>query len=133
MPALAPLMAGGELPLTAHLTFVVGENGSGKSTLVEAIAEQFGLDARGGRAAKLGGNLDTPKTPLGEALHLDLTMRGLAMRRGPRTARRDLPGRTGDRARGAPAGGAAHRRPGCGGGVHRTPAGTDLPRGLSYC
>ncbi|WP_343930570.1 AAA family ATPase [Tsukamurella strandjordii] len=87
MPALAPLMAGGELPLTAPLTFVVGENGSGKSTLVEAIAEQFGLDARGGRAAKLGGNLDTPKTPLGEALRLDLTMRGLAMRRGPRTAR----------------------------------------------
>lgn len=30
------------------ITFLVGENGSGKSTLVEAFAEAWGLDARGG-------------------------------------------------------------------------------------
>ncbi len=87
IPALRPLLDGAALPLTAPVTFVVGENGSGKSTLVEAIAEQFGLDSRGGRAAVLGGNLDTVKTPLGEALRLSLTHRGLAMRRGPRTGR----------------------------------------------
>ncbi|KXO92054.1 hypothetical protein AXK56_02840 [Tsukamurella pulmonis] len=87
VPALGPLIGGATVPLTAPVTFVVGENGSGKSTLVEAIAERFGLDARGGRAAVLGGNLDTEKTPLGEALRLHLTHRGLAMRRGPRTAR----------------------------------------------
>ncbi len=87
VPALRPLIDGARLPLTEAVTFVVGENGSGKSTLVEAVAEQFGLDARGGRAAVLGGNLDTRKTPLGEALLLDLTHRGLAMRRGPRTSR----------------------------------------------
>ncbi|MBS4100524.1 AAA family ATPase [Tsukamurella paurometabola] len=87
VPALKPLLAGAALPLTAPVTFLVGENGSGKSTLVEAVAEQFGLDARGGRAAVLGGNLDTEKTPLGEAMVLDLTHRGWAMRRGPRTAR----------------------------------------------
>ncbi|WP_191834120.1 MULTISPECIES: AAA family ATPase [Tsukamurella] len=87
VPALKPLIGGAPLPLTAPVTFVVGENGSGKSTLVEAVAEQFGLDARGGRAAVLGGNLGTEKTPLGEALLLGLTHRGLAMRRGPRTRR----------------------------------------------
>ncbi|CAM3825189.1 AAA family ATPase [Tsukamurella ocularis] len=87
VPALVPLIDGAPVPLTAPVTFVVGENGSGKSTLVEAVAEQFGLDARGGRAAVLGGNLDTEKTPLGAALLLDLTHRGLAMRRGPRTSR----------------------------------------------
>ncbi|GAA1073251.1 AAA family ATPase [Tsukamurella spumae] len=87
VPALKPLIDGARLALTAPVTFLVGENGSGKSTLVEAVAEQFGLDARGGRAAVLGGNLDTEKTPLGESLRLDLTHRGLAMRRGPRTGR----------------------------------------------
>lgn len=87
VPSLRPLLAGADIPLTAALTFVVGENGSGKSTLVEAVAEQFGLDSRGGRAAVLGGNLDTPKTPLGEALRLGLTHRGLSMRRAPRRNR----------------------------------------------
>jgi predicted ATPase len=51
------------------LTFLVGENGSGKSTLLEAIAEAYGLDARGGRAGRKFVN-DRPKTPLGEYLQL---------------------------------------------------------------
>ncbi|WP_019203321.1 AAA family ATPase [Tsukamurella sp. 1534] len=87
VPALRPVLAGTPIRLTAPLTFVVGENGSGKSTLVEAVAERFGLDARGGRASVPGGNLDTEKTPLGDALRLELTHRGLAMRRGPRLGR----------------------------------------------
>ncbi|ADG78413.1 AAA ATPase OS=Tsukamurella paurometabola (strain ATCC 8368 / DSM / CCUG 35730 / CIP 100753 /JCM 10117 / KCTC 9821 / NBRC 16120 / NCIMB 702349 / NCTC 13040)OX=521096 GN=Tpau_1795 PE=4 SV=1 [Tsukamurella paurometabola] len=88
VPALRPLFDGAAIDLTAPLTFVVGENGSGKSTLVEAVAEQFGLDARGGRASVPGGNVDTEKTPLGEVLRLDLTHRGRAMRRGPRLNRK---------------------------------------------
>jgi predicted ATPase len=40
------------LTFTHPVTFLVGDNGSGKSTIVEAIAEGFGLDARGGRAAR---------------------------------------------------------------------------------
>lgn len=43
------------------ITLLVGENGSGKSTLGEAIAEAYGLDARGGRAGRKYGN-DRPKT-----------------------------------------------------------------------
>src|SRR5690606_23940511 len=61
----------------------VGENGSGKSTLVEAIAEAFGLDARGGRAGRKYVN-DRPMTPLGEVLDLDLTVQGSRMKTGPR-------------------------------------------------
>ncbi len=87
VPALGPVVDGDGIEFSAPVTFLVGENGSGKSTLVEAIAEQFGLDGRGGRAAIAGGNRDTPKTPLGEALTLDLTFEGRRLRRAPRTAR----------------------------------------------
>jgi predicted ATPase len=48
VPAVAELADRG-LEFTRPLTFLVGDNGSGKSTIVEAIAEGFGLDARGGR------------------------------------------------------------------------------------
>lgn len=85
--SLAPLLAGEPITLTAPIVFVVGENGSGKSTLIEAIVEQFGIDSRGGRAAVLGGNLDTEKTPLAGALRLGLSRRGDAMRRGRRQGR----------------------------------------------
>jgi predicted ATPase len=37
------------LKLSNPLTFLVGENGSGKSTLVEAIAEAWGINPKGGR------------------------------------------------------------------------------------
>lgn len=36
------------LDLAPGVTFLVGENGSGKSTIVEAVAEEFGLNAEGG-------------------------------------------------------------------------------------
>jgi predicted ATPase len=75
------------LDLTAPVTFLVGENGSGKSTLVEAIAEAYGLDARGGRAGRKYANT-RPKTPLGELLRLDLTAAGARMVGGPRTKRK---------------------------------------------
>lgn len=74
------------LEFARPVTFLVGENGSGKSTIVEAIAEAFGLDAKGGRANRKYVN-DRPKTPLGEALELDLTAQGNRLRRGPRLKR----------------------------------------------
>jgi predicted ATPase len=87
IPALRPLVDGAGLRFTAPVTFLVGENGSGKSTLLEAIAEQAGLDARGGRGAIGGGNRDLPKSPLGEAMALDYSYAGSRMRRAPRVRR----------------------------------------------
>ena len=74
------------LRLRKTVTFLVGENGSGKSTLVEAIAEAFGLDARGGRAGRKYGN-QREKTELGRVMRLGLTHAGARMRTGPRTKR----------------------------------------------
>jgi predicted ATPase len=51
VPAVADLAHRG-LELTHPVTFLVGDNGTGKSTIVEALAEGFELDARGGRAAR---------------------------------------------------------------------------------
>src|SRR5437763_4410796 len=74
VPCVAELTEDG-LVFDRPLTFLVGENGSGKSTLVEAIAEAFGLDARGGRAGRKYGNARS-KTPLGEVLRLETTAAG---------------------------------------------------------
>jgi predicted ATPase len=49
VPAVAALVGEG-LVLDAPVTFLVGENGSGKSTVVEAVAEAWGADVRGGRS-----------------------------------------------------------------------------------
>src|SRR6516225_11913014 len=86
MPCVAAIARDG-LELRCPVTFLVGENGSGKSTLVEAIAEAFGLDARGGRAGRKYGN-NREKTPLGTVLRLGLTREGLKMRGGARAKRR---------------------------------------------
>ena len=86
VPCVAELARTG-LKLSRPVTFLVGENGSGKSTLIEAIAEAFGLDARGGRAGRKYAN-DRPKTPLGELIRLDLTREGARMRGGPRAKRK---------------------------------------------
>ncbi|KOX25525.1 ABC transporter [Saccharothrix sp. NRRL B-16348] len=69
------------------VTFLVGENGSGKSTLVEAFAEAWGLDARGGRAGRKYVN-DRPKTVLGDLLRWETTAAGARQKSGPRTKRR---------------------------------------------
>lgn len=71
VPAVAQLLEEG-LTFTVPITFLVGENGSGKSTVIEALAEAYGLDARGGRAGRKYVN-DRPKTPLGEVMQLDYT------------------------------------------------------------
>lgn len=86
VPAVAEL-AGHGLDFTRPVTLLVGENGSGKSTVVEAIAEGFGLDARGGRAGRKYVN-DRPKTPLGEVLRLDTTPAGTKMLAGARTRKK---------------------------------------------
>jgi predicted ATPase len=83
VPAVAEVVERG-LEFVRPVTFLVGDNGSGKSTLVEAIAEGFRLDARGGRAARKGGNPDPTKTPLGEVLRLETTAAGSRMLTGPR-------------------------------------------------
>lgn len=65
------------LVLNHLLSFLLGNNGSGKSTVVEAIAEGFGLDARGGRAARKTGNpKPDERTVLRQGLRLVLTSKG---------------------------------------------------------
>lgn len=83
VPAVAEVVEHG-LEFTHPVTFFVGDNGSGKSTLVEAIAEGFKLDSRGGRAAVRTGKADPTKTPLGEVLRLETTAKGARMLAGPR-------------------------------------------------
>lgn len=83
VPAVAEVAEHG-LTFDRPVTFLVGENGSGKSTLVEAVAEAYGLDARGGRAGRKYGNA-RPKTPLGELMRLETTGDGARMRGGPRS------------------------------------------------
>lgn len=87
VPAVADLARDG-LEFLAPVTILVGDNGSGKSTLVEAIAEGFGIDARGGRAAQQSRRLDEVTSALGEVLELETTPRGSRMLRGPRMNKR---------------------------------------------
>ncbi len=47
LPPVAQLLRDG-LTFTVPVTLLVGENGSGKSTIIEAIAEAYGVDRRGG-------------------------------------------------------------------------------------
>lgn len=86
VPCVRELLDNG-LSFTKPITMLVGENGSGKSTLVEAIAEAYGLDARGGRAGRKYGN-DRQKTPLGEVLRLESTAEGARIRGGSRSKRK---------------------------------------------
>lgn len=87
VPAVGQLLAEG-LTFTRPVTMLVGDNGSGKSTLAEAIAEGFGLDAAGGRAAVRSGRPNPVKTPLGEVLRLRTTSAGAHMLSGPRLKKR---------------------------------------------
>jgi predicted ATPase len=88
VPAVADLALRG-LEFTHPVTFLVGDNGTGKSTIVEALAEGFELDARGGRAERKAGSARPDgKTELGQALKLDLTAKGARMLSGPRLAKK---------------------------------------------
>ena len=51
VPAIASLGETG-LDFERPITFFVGENGTGKSTIVEAIAEAFKIDVRGGHGGR---------------------------------------------------------------------------------
>lgn len=82
IPAVDQLITDG-LEFNAPVTMLVGDNGSGKSTIVEAIAEGFQLDSRGGRASRPPRS-ETVLTPLGEVIELEMTPRGSRMLRGPR-------------------------------------------------
>lgn len=86
VPCVAELARRG-MTFERPITMLVGENGSGKSTLVEAFAEAYGLDARGGRAGRKYGNV-RPKTPLGEVLRLESTAEGARIRGGSRLKRK---------------------------------------------
>lgn len=68
VPAVAALIGEG-VRFDEPITFLVGENGSGKSTVVEALAEAYGLDVRGGPNQRYSSEL--PKSKLGEVLQID--------------------------------------------------------------
>jgi predicted ATPase len=74
VPAVAHLLAHG-LTFGAPVTFLVGENGSGKSTIVEAIAELYGMDPRGGKAKRRSAAQPT-QSELAACLRLTLTPEG---------------------------------------------------------
>ena len=87
VPAIRSLL---ESPLFFQepITVLIGENGSGKSTLIEAIAEGFKMDARGGRASRKVGNPTLNKTSLGEVTRLRTTTLGSRMLAGSRLKRK---------------------------------------------
>lgn len=78
VPAVEQLVRDG-LAFTRPVTFLVGENGSGKSTLVEALAEAYGVDVRGGHAGRRYAS-PLPKGELGERMRLDRGVAGRGMR-----------------------------------------------------
>lgn len=51
VPAIRAMAESG-IRFTEPVTFLVGENGSGKSTIIEAIAEVFHIDVRGGHGGR---------------------------------------------------------------------------------
>lgn len=79
VPAVAEIAARG-VRLTSGIVVLMGANGSGKSTVLEAIAEQYGIDVRGGHGGRRYASELEP-SPLGEALVLDRTIAGSRMLR----------------------------------------------------
>lgn len=74
LPAVSQLLRDG-VTLDRPVTFLVGENGSGKSTIMEAVAEAYGVDPRGGHSGRrYGSPLD--RSPLGNELQLERTKAG---------------------------------------------------------
>lgn len=75
LPAVRQIIEHG-LSFANPITFIVGENGAGKSTLVEAIAEVYGLDVRGGHGNRKYASSAARQSPLADYLKLDLTAAG---------------------------------------------------------
>jgi predicted ATPase len=77
LPPVAQLMREG-LHFDQPVTLFVGENGSGKSTIIEAIAEAYGADVRGGHIGRdYASSLQT--SPLGQEIRLQRTKIGRSM------------------------------------------------------
>lgn len=77
IPAVDDLVGNG-VALIAPITFLVGENGTGKSTIVEALAEAWGVDVRGGHSGRKYSS-ELPRSVLGEAVRFDRGRDGSAM------------------------------------------------------
>lgn len=75
IPCVAAIADHG-LDFPLPVTFLVGENGSGKSTLVEAIAEAYGINPRGGRGRMQRKVPVEERSPLGQQIKLNLTQQG---------------------------------------------------------
>lgn len=78
MPAIADIRARG-LSLNSAITVFVGDNGSGKSTLVEALAEAWGIDLRGGHGARRYAPRAYEPSALAGVLTLEYTARGMSL------------------------------------------------------
>lgn len=78
LPPVQRILSAG-LTFHAPVTFLVGENGSGKSTIVEALAEAYGLDVRGGHGGRRYAS-PVGKGSLGERLKLRTTSKGSRMK-----------------------------------------------------
>jgi len=77
VPAVAALVGDG-LRFDTPVTFLVGENGSGKSTVVEALAEKWNLDVRGGHGGfRYSSALE--KSRLGDAMMVERGTEGARM------------------------------------------------------
>jgi predicted ATPase len=78
---LAPVrqLASDGLRFPTAVTFLVGENGSGKSTVLEALAEAYGLDVRGGHGGRRYAS-SQEKGPLGSVVKLRMGTTGRGMK-----------------------------------------------------
>jgi predicted ATPase len=68
VPSILSLARSG-MDFVAPVTFLVGENGTGKSTIIEAIAERFGIDGRGGHGGRRYASIER-RSVLGDRLRL---------------------------------------------------------------
>ena len=84
VPAVAQVAREG-LEFSEPVTFLVGENGSGKSTIVEAIAEAYGIDPRGGRGKVR--NKPRPESELASRIEFDFTSTGATYYAGKKRSR----------------------------------------------
>lgn len=85
IPAVRQIADNG-LEFARPVTFLVGENGSGKSTIVEAIAEAYGINPRGGRGKRHKRSTDA-ESPLARDIEFNFTRRGIEYHRGKKRSR----------------------------------------------